>query len=121
MRHYPDRFSEIQKTLKIPYPGALFLVGSGVFGKIYCEWIKQRGGIAIDVGSMFDSWANFGRVLVGCLGLTCTVRTKELVVWRPLGDIMPSWTFKEVASQEQIQTMSILKIFLITGDFWNFW
>ena len=60
--HYPDRFNEIYRTLKVPYPGALFLVGAGIFGKIYCEWIKQRGGRAIDVGSLFDSWANFGRV-----------------------------------------------------------
>lgn len=41
MRHYPDRFNEIKKLLKVPYSGALFLVGAGIFGKIYCEWIKK--------------------------------------------------------------------------------
>ena len=48
----------------VPSPGggALFLVGAGAFGKIYCQWIKERGGIAIDIGSIFDSWANIGRV-----------------------------------------------------------
>jgi len=26
-------------------------------GKIYCKWIKESGGIAIDIGSIFDAWA----------------------------------------------------------------
>ncbi len=60
--HFPDGFEELRETLRVPYPGALFLVGAGVFGKIYCHWIKQRGGIAVDMGSMFDSWAGEGRV-----------------------------------------------------------
>ncbi len=59
--HFPDGFEELRDTLHVPYRGALFLVGAGVFGKIYCHWIKQRGGIAIDVGSIFDSWAGVGR------------------------------------------------------------
>ena len=60
--HFPDGFNEIRETLEVPYPGAVFLVGAGVFGKVYCQWIKERGGIAIDVGSIFDAWANIGRV-----------------------------------------------------------
>ena len=59
--HYPDGFNEIGETLEVPYPGALFLVGAGICGKIYCHWIKERGGVAVDVGSMFDSWAGVGR------------------------------------------------------------
>lgn len=59
--HYPDGFNEIGETLEVPYPGALFLVGAGICGKIYCRWIKERGGVAVDVGSMFDSWAGVGR------------------------------------------------------------
>ena len=46
----------------MPFPGALFLVGAGAFGKIYCHWIRDRGGIAVDIGSLFDSWAGVGRV-----------------------------------------------------------
>lgn len=60
--HYPDGFLELRETLAVPFPGALFLVGAGAFGKVYCQWIKERGGIAIDIGSTFDSWANVGRV-----------------------------------------------------------
>ena len=62
MRHWPDGFDEIRETLEVPYPGALFLVGAGICGKIYCQWIKERQGVAVDVGSMFDSWAEVGRV-----------------------------------------------------------
>ena len=61
MRHWPDGFDEIRETLEVPYPGALFLVGAGICGKIYCRWIKERGGVAVDIGSMFDSWAETGR------------------------------------------------------------
>lgn len=60
--HFPEGFEEIRATLRVPHPGALFLVGAGVFGKIYCHWIKERGGVAVDVGSILDSWAGEGRV-----------------------------------------------------------
>lgn len=60
--HFPDGFEELREALRVPYRGALFLVGAGVFGKIYCRWIKERGGIAVDIGSIFDSWAGVGRV-----------------------------------------------------------
>jgi hypothetical protein len=56
-RHYPERFEEIRATLKVNRPGMLFLVGAGPLGKVYCRWIKEMGGIALDVGSIFDSWA----------------------------------------------------------------
>ena len=60
--HYPDGFNEMRRNLTVPFPGALFLVGAGAFGKVYCQWIKERGGIALDIGSIFDAWANIGRV-----------------------------------------------------------
>ena len=60
--HYPDGYRQLYEELTVPFPGALFLVGAGAFGKIYCHWIKQRGGVAIDIGSLFDSWAGVGRI-----------------------------------------------------------
>ena len=60
--HYPDGYRELYEELEVPFPGAVFLVGAGAFGKIYCHWIKQRGGVAIDIGSICDSWAGVGRV-----------------------------------------------------------
>ncbi len=56
-RHFPDRFEELRQTLKVNRPGMLFLVGAGPLGKVYCQWIKERGGIGLDIGSMFDAWA----------------------------------------------------------------
>jgi hypothetical protein len=55
-RHFPDTFNRIFDTLEVPFKGAVFLVGAGVFGKVYCKWIKDRGGIALDIGSMFEPW-----------------------------------------------------------------
>lgn len=60
--HFPDRFYALKEEIKIPYRGAVFLVGAGYLGKIYCQWIKDAGGIAIDVGSICDSWTSQGRL-----------------------------------------------------------
>ena len=38
-------------------PGTLILVAAGVLGKIYCDKIKSKGGIALDIGSILDMWA----------------------------------------------------------------
>lgn len=56
-RHFPDRFEAIRETLAVPKQGMLFLIGAGPLGKVYCQWVKERGGIGLDVGSMFDAWA----------------------------------------------------------------
>lgn len=56
-RHYPDGYQKIFDSLEVPFQGAVFLVGAGVFGKVYCNWIKNRGGIALDIGSIFEPWA----------------------------------------------------------------
>lgn len=56
--HYPDQFVKIENWMdKRPIKGALCLVGAGVVGKIYCNWFRDRGGIALDIGSVFDQWA----------------------------------------------------------------
>ena len=65
--HFPDRFFELKQKLSVPFRGAVFLVGAGALGKIYCHWIKQRGGIALDIGSMCDGWqGTTGRLLKPC-------------------------------------------------------
>ena len=63
--HWPDGFEAMREKLRVPHRGALFLVGAGPFGKIYCHWIKERGGVAVDVGSLFDAWAGIGRIGAG--------------------------------------------------------
>lgn len=41
----------------VDYPGMLYLVGAGLYGKLYCERIRSQGGLALDVGSLLDAWA----------------------------------------------------------------
>ena len=50
----PDFLEAVQKKLPNNMQGILCLVGAGIWAEIYCSWIKQRGGIAIDIGSGFD-------------------------------------------------------------------
>jgi len=59
--HFPDAFFEIVKDLSVPFQGAVFLVGAGYLGKAYCDVIKRRGGIALDIGSVLDGWTGLGR------------------------------------------------------------
>ena len=77
--HFPARFRELRETLTVPFRGAVFLVGAGALGKIYCRWIKERGGIALDVGSLCDAWAGTGgRLRKPCHGLPMYEQTAAL-------------------------------------------
>lgn len=56
--HYPDQYNYIKRWVtKVPVQGNLCLFGAGVVGKVYGAWLKEQGGIAVDIGSVFDSWA----------------------------------------------------------------
>lgn len=59
--HFPDEYEAIVSRIRVPHQGALFLVAAGYLGKLYCQVIKARGGIAIDLGSVFDAWFRVGR------------------------------------------------------------
>jgi len=62
--HYPNQFNKVERWMdKINPQGRILLVGAGVIGKIYCNWWRDRGGKALDVGSVMDEWA--GRVTRG--------------------------------------------------------
>ncbi len=54
--HFPEIFRELCRSIEVPRPGAVFLVAGGLLAKIYCSVIRQRGGIAIDAGSIVDAW-----------------------------------------------------------------
>jgi hypothetical protein len=60
--HFPNSYEAVIERLLVPFPGAVFLVAAGYLGKAYCDVIKQRGGIAIDIGAVFDAWFGVGRV-----------------------------------------------------------
>ncbi len=54
--HFPDRFDGIRDELEGYRAGDVVLVAAGILGKVYCGWIRQAGGIAIDIGSAADHW-----------------------------------------------------------------
>ena len=71
-RHFPPRYEELRSEIVVRHPGMLFLVGAGLCGKVYSHWIKERGGVAVDVGSVLDAWIGIGsrpRVLADRFGV----------------------------------------------------
>jgi hypothetical protein len=58
-RHYPDVFESLREPLSRVPRGHVVLVAAGLLGKVYCDWIKVAGGIAIDVGSAADHWCGY--------------------------------------------------------------
>lgn len=50
----PDFLSLVDSALPMDLRGCLCLVGAGPWAEIYCTWIKQRGGVGVDIGSGFD-------------------------------------------------------------------
>lgn len=59
-KHFPEQFNKVEWWLdRAQVSGHVCLVGAGVIGKIYCNWMRDRGGIAIDLGAVFDLWAGF--------------------------------------------------------------
>lgn len=55
--HWPDGFAAMIAAIDQVEPGELVLVGAGVLGKAYCEAVRRRGGVAVDLGSVLDGWA----------------------------------------------------------------
>jgi len=53
---YIDLLEKVLQQQLIIRPGMLYLVGGGLYGKLYCQSIKSQGGVALDLGSLFDSW-----------------------------------------------------------------
>jgi len=53
-----QRFNEIEAHVaRLSEPGVLVLVGAGVLGKAYATTAAQAGAVALDIGSVFDGWA----------------------------------------------------------------
>ena len=57
-QHYPDVYGRIKDALRPDGPCHLYLIGAGLLAKEYCSVVKSRGGFALDIGSVFDYWAN---------------------------------------------------------------
>ena len=50
----PDFLRNVAGDLPTEMRGCFCLVGAGIWAEIYCTWIKQRGGVAVDIGSGFN-------------------------------------------------------------------
>lgn len=57
--HFPERFEALLQEIAVPEPGTFFFVAAGLLGKIYCDRIKELGGIAFDIGSVVDAWMDY--------------------------------------------------------------
>lgn len=57
--HFPTVHDEIMADLSVPHRGAAFLVAGGLLGKIYCDRIRELGGIALDIGALADAWMGY--------------------------------------------------------------
>ena len=56
--HYPTVFNNILLKIQKNAKGRFYLIGAGPLGKIYSYYIKKYGGMALDIGSIFDAWCN---------------------------------------------------------------
>lgn len=54
LRDAPDFLSLVYSALPEKMVGSLSLIGAGPWAEIYCTWIKQKGGVAVDIGSGLD-------------------------------------------------------------------
>ena len=50
----PEFLHDVENQLPEDLQGCLCLVGAGIWSEIYCTWIRQRGGVGVDIGSGFD-------------------------------------------------------------------
>jgi hypothetical protein len=55
--HYPLVFQRIVERLRREAQQAtIWLIAAGYLGKVYCDEVREAGGIALDVGSVVDGW-----------------------------------------------------------------
>lgn len=57
--HFPQVHDRLLAELSVPYRGAVFLVAGGLLAKVYCDHIRDLGGIALDIGAVADAWLGY--------------------------------------------------------------
>lgn len=81
---YPDIFRSIEAKIR-PTPGDVYLVAAGFLGKLLCERIRERGGIALDIGSIADYWMGFPTRIHPRMGITFDIAS-SLIEGQPFVD-----------------------------------
>jgi hypothetical protein len=56
VQNYREQLEDVLNRQLVEFPGMLYLVGGGLYGKLHCQLIKSQGGIALDIGSLVDAW-----------------------------------------------------------------
>jgi hypothetical protein len=59
---YPFLYTAVEQQIKAmgDLRGVVALIGAGIFGKHYARLAKEQGAVALDIGSVFDSWHGKG-------------------------------------------------------------
>jgi hypothetical protein len=56
-RHYKNHYKEVCKIIKENARDYdIFLIGAGLLATIYCDVVKNNGGRALDIGTVFHLW-----------------------------------------------------------------
>jgi len=56
--HYPVRYQQVLDKINLSTkPGSLWLIGAGLLANLYCMRVKEKGGVALDLGSLIDLYA----------------------------------------------------------------
>lgn len=50
----PSFLQDVDSQLPQDMSGYCCMIGAGPWAEVYCSWVRQRGGVAIDLGSGFD-------------------------------------------------------------------
>jgi hypothetical protein len=46
----------VERLRREAQQATIWLIAAGYLGKIYCDEVREAGGIALDVGSVVDGW-----------------------------------------------------------------
>lgn len=59
---YPFLYTAVEQRIRAmgDLCGVVALIGAGIFGKHYARLAKEQGAVALDIGSVFDSWHGKG-------------------------------------------------------------
>jgi hypothetical protein len=59
---YPFLYTAVEQRIRAmgDLSGVVVLIGAGIFGKHYARLAKEQGAVALDIGSVFDSWHGKG-------------------------------------------------------------
>jgi hypothetical protein len=53
--HWPDAFARVREEI-VRGGAPLTYVGAGLLGKTYCAEVRRAGRVAVDIGSVVDTW-----------------------------------------------------------------